>query len=94
MYHPSTLAGFDGAIETVASSSAWSPDPILITNLARETSAFALLPAAMAILTNDTSAGEAFGVRLHANTPAHVPHYALNPTDALTFGLMKELHHT
>lgn len=48
----------------------------------------------MALLANDSSAGEVFGVRLHAHTPARVPHHALNPADARSFALMKELHLT
>ncbi|KAG6876894.1 hypothetical protein C0993_012318 [Termitomyces sp. T159_Od127] len=58
----------------------WEWDRALIINLAREVGAFSILPAAMAMLTNDCSAGEVFGVRLPPPTePASPPMSPMSP---------------
>ncbi|KAF9457436.1 hypothetical protein BDZ94DRAFT_1227883, partial [Collybia nuda] len=92
VHFPSTLSAFNLKITSPTSPSPWLPDPIIVINIARETSSFMLLPSAMALLTNDTSASEVFGVCLHATSPPRVLRHELNMTDALKFGLMKQLH--
>ncbi|KAG6888108.1 hypothetical protein C0992_009603 [Termitomyces sp. T32_za158] len=60
----------------------WEWDRALIINLAREVEAFSILPAAMAMLTNDCSAGEVFGVKLPPTTdPASPP---MSPTSPMS----------
>jgi hypothetical protein len=72
----------------------WTCDPILVINLAREVSAFSLVPAAMAFLTNDASAGEVFGVQVHDGTRQRNSLHRLNaPEDIAGFALMKEYNH-
>ncbi|KAG5644912.1 hypothetical protein DXG03_007464 [Asterophora parasitica] len=81
----------------------WKCDPVLIINLAREVGAFSILPAAMAMLTNDSSAGEVFGVSTlpilaptplptRAASPSH-PRVRLNSDDEAGFALLKEFNH-
>ncbi|KAF5374099.1 hypothetical protein D9615_008836 [Tricholomella constricta] len=93
---PTTLTAWDRIRNN--NSSGWTCDPILVINLARHVSAFSILPAAMAILANDASAGQVFGVALHAPTPAPsrppTPNSArLNPHDDRSFALTKEHNH-
>ncbi|KAG6813173.1 hypothetical protein H0H92_013293 [Tricholoma furcatifolium] len=71
--YPATLGGWNrvrppSTLQADPDNSNWEWDRALIINLARGVEAFSLLPAAMAMLTNDCSAGEVFGVRLPAST--------------------------
>lgn len=93
--YPSTLASWDRIRSHTAASAPWECDRVLIINLAREVEAFSILPSAMAMLTNDSSAGEVFGVPLHSFTPRRTlsPHSRLNPDDERGFALMKEYNH-
>ncbi|KAG5653659.1 hypothetical protein H0H81_011619 [Sphagnurus paluster] len=96
-HFPVTLSAWD-RVRSATESTDWQPwvcDPILIINLAREVGAFSVLPAAMAMLTNDSSAGEVFGVALHSNTPRYTlpARSRLNPDDERGFALMKEFNH-
>ncbi|KAG6843124.1 hypothetical protein H0H93_002164, partial [Arthromyces matolae] len=70
--YPTTLAQWDVVRPPLHTPPLdnWEWDRALIINLAREVRAFSILPAAMAMLTNDCSAGEVFGIRL---PPSHHP---------------------
>ncbi|GLB45498.1 hypothetical protein LshimejAT787_2300580 [Lyophyllum shimeji] len=93
--YPTTLSGWDRIRSYSAGCAPWECDRVLIINLAREVEAFSILPSAMAMLTNDSSAGEVFGVPLHPFTPRRTlsPHSRLNPDDERGFALMKEFNH-
>jgi hypothetical protein len=72
----------------------WTCDPILVINLARKVHAFSLMPAAMATLSNNASAGEVFGVPVHEGTRQRNSSHALKaPEDMIGFALMKEYNH-
>ncbi|KAG6908306.1 hypothetical protein DXG01_005342 [Tephrocybe rancida] len=67
--YPTTLAGWDLVRPPSPSTprlynAPWEHDRALVINLAREVRAVDILPSAMAMLANDCSAGEVFGVRL------------------------------
>ncbi|KAF8073439.1 hypothetical protein FPV67DRAFT_1477841 [Lyophyllum atratum] len=93
--YPSTLTAWDRIRSRPDAHIRWDCDRVLIINLAREVHAFSILPSAMAMLTNDSSAGEVFGVSLHPCTPRRTlsPHSRLNPDDERGFALMKEFNH-
>ncbi|KAG6855400.1 hypothetical protein H0H87_003485 [Tephrocybe sp. NHM501043] len=95
--YPTTLEGWDRVRPPIAPSNphetpprtyaaSWERDRSLVINLAREVAAYSIIPAAMAMLANDCSAGEVFGVRLpsahHQNddqdpfSPTSPPHSA------------------
>ncbi|KAG6887288.1 hypothetical protein C0995_016413 [Termitomyces sp. Mi166 len=90
--YPTTLAGWDNVRPPQRLPTPpplpdeepedWEWDRSLVINLAREVGAFSILPAAMAMLTNDCSAGEVFGVRL-PSIPAPVSP-PLSPTSPIT----------
>lgn len=93
--YPSTLTAWDRLRSDTDEPVPWDCDRALIINLAREVEAFSILPSAMAMLTNDSSAGEVFGVSLHPCTPRSTlpPLARLNECDAQGFALMKEFNH-
>lgn len=89
---PSTLLDWDLLAENATLH--WTSDPISVINLAREVSAFTVMPAAMAFLTNDASAGEVFGIQVHEGTRLRTPPRTLKaPEDIRGFALMKEYNH-
>ncbi|KAJ7442627.1 hypothetical protein FB451DRAFT_1414075 [Mycena latifolia] len=90
--YPSKLSQWDEAFES--SSMLWNLDPVTVTNVARELSTFALLPAAMAFLANSTLAQEAFGVSIFQTQPLRFAPGLLNAEDLKCFTLMKEFNHT
>jgi hypothetical protein len=89
---PSTLSDWDLLAENAIFR--WTCDPIPVINLAREVGAFSIIPAAMASLTNDSSAGEVFRIHVHDGTRTHnTPHTLIAPEDIRAFALMKEYNH-
>lgn len=88
--YPSTLAEWDRVLDCRPASFIWFFDPVVVINLARETSAFSLLPAAMAYLTNGSSAREAFAVSVFETIPLRFSPGLLAGEDAKGFALMKE----
>ena len=90
---PSTFSAWDSLAEK-AMFNLWTCEPIPVINLARQVAAFSLLPAAMASLSNDASAGAVFGVRVHDGTrQLSSPHRLNSPEDIIGFALMKEYNH-
>jgi len=90
---PSTFAAWDSLAEKAVFRQ-WTCEPIPVINLARQVAAVSLLPAAMASLSNDASAGEVFGVRVHDGTrQRRSPHELESCEDIIGFTLMKEYNH-
>ncbi|KAJ7095737.1 hypothetical protein B0H15DRAFT_68879 [Mycena belliarum] len=90
--YPSKLSQWDEVFES--SSWLWHLDPVTVTNVARELSAFAVLPAAMAFLANSTLAEEAFGPSIFQTHPLRFAPGLLNADDLKGFAKMKEYSHT
>ncbi|KAG5334816.1 hypothetical protein C0989_002994 [Termitomyces sp. Mn162] len=96
--YPTTLAGWDivrpprrllTPPPSFDEDQDWEWDRTLIVNLAREVEAFSVLPAAMAMLTEDCSAGEVFGVRLPSITsPVSPPLSPMSPVAPSPFSPM------
>lgn len=95
-YHPSKLSVWDELRSSRPKGQLNNHEEcpsILVVNLARELGAWSILPAAMALLANDASAGRVFGVRLHEDAPPLFPTCTLNRDDEQGFALMKEYNH-
>ena len=90
---PTTFSAWDSLAEK-AMFRLWTCEPIAVINLARRVSAYSLLPAAMASLSNDSSIGEVFGVRVHDGTRQRRSQHELESAEDIKgFVLMKEYNH-
>jgi len=89
---PSSLSDWDSLAENARFR--WTCDPIPVINLVREVSAFSPMPAAMAFLTNNSSAGEVFAVQVHEGTGQRSSLHKLRASEDIKgFALMKEYDH-
>ncbi|KAG6908302.1 hypothetical protein DXG01_005338 [Tephrocybe rancida] len=89
--YPTTLAGWDLVRPPFPSTprpydASWEHDRALVINLAREVGAVDILPSAMAMLANDCSIDEVFGVRLPDSPSPHpfTPPPNAHPTSPLS----------
>jgi hypothetical protein len=91
-HFPSTLSDWRRVIDNARFH--WNCDAVAVINLAQEVRAFSVMPAAMASLTNGTSAAEVFGIPVHTGTMMrNTPHILNNPRDIEGFALMKDHNH-